>query len=96
MQPFNPNNIVEGQPAIIINVEFSENSEFLGRCAMVDTILKPGELKSTSPHESYTWISFSEDKRQRRIITRYLMPIPPLNDDVLEQTNVKQPEGEKA
>lgn len=87
-----------GQPALIINVEYDRNRHKVGKCIIVDRLLSledsiQGVYGAEVPYASY----IDESQIENFIQQRFLMPIPPLGDDILEQTNiVKQPEGETA
>lgn len=91
-----------GQPALVINVEFAMNSELIGKCVTVVRIMSLDESidyfdrDDSYVNEPYTVIRIKGDLPDGAIRTRYLMPIPPLDDDILDETNIKQPEGEKA
>lgn len=92
----------EGQPALVINVEFQENSELIGQCVTVVHVMSLEESidyfyrDDGYATEPYTVIRVKDDPYDAAIRTRYLMPIPPLDDGILEETQLKQREGEKA
>lgn len=92
-----------GQPALVINVEFEENRDLVGKCVTVLELMSTEQSKEyfyDAPKdyvtEPYALIQIEGDDYESGIRQRYLMPIPPLDDDILEKTNIKQPEGETA
>lgn len=90
-----------GQPALVINVDHKENEGLIGSVIMITDLLSKDESIEYFKDSVYDRSSYSEpfalfeDEKGLAIKQRYLMPIPPL-DDVLEQTKLKQPEGETA
>lgn len=89
-----------GQPALVINVELEENRHLIGKCITVIGLHSKEEaqmvLGKEHANEPYATHRCHGGLGRRWIRQRYLMPIPPLDDDILEQTNIKQPEGETA
>lgn len=91
---------------MVINVEKRTNEHVIGKTVIVDTLMSVDESKewfwwrdADDVKEPYALIKL--DGPLKGIRQRYLMPIPPLDDDILdeyilEETKLKQPEGETA
>lgn len=99
MTPFN-NELQVGQPAMVINVEYSKNSHLIGTTIVVDSLISPEEademIFGSGGHAYASYVR--GDGAERFIRQKFLMPIPPLGDvyademtDVLENLKVTCP-----
>lgn len=88
MTPFN-NELQVGQPAMIINVEYSSNSHLIGTTIIVDSLLSPEEANETVfGSNGYAYASYNDrDGVEHFIRQKYLMPIPPLGDVYADEIN---------
>lgn len=96
MTPFN-NELQVGQPAMVINVEYSKNSHIIGTTIIVDLLMSVEDSKLVIfEANGYAYASYIRGDGERRFIRqKYLMPLPPLGDvyademtDVLENLKV--------
>lgn len=85
MTPFN-NELHVGQPAMVINVEYAKNSHIIGTTIVVDSLISPEEASEmifeSGGHAYASYVR--NDGAERFIRQKFLMPIPPLGDDVLD------------
>lgn len=95
MTPFN-NELQVGQPAMVINVEHEKNRHRIGTTIVVDSLYSAEEaseiLGDTLGH---SYARFVRDNQPRFIRQIYLMPIPPLDDDVLDEVECIPRQTEK-
>lgn len=90
MTPFN-NELQVGQPAMIINVEYSKNSHLIGTTIVVDSLISPEEAdERIFGSGGHAYASYTRyDGVERFVRQKFLMPIPPLGDDVLDTSFVE-------
>lgn len=86
MTPFN-NELQVGQPAMVINVEYAKNSHIIGTTIVVDSLISPEDASEMFDSGGHAYASYvRNDGAERFIRQKFLMPLPPLDDDVLEIT----------
>lgn len=69
-----------GQPAMIINVEYSRNSNMIGKVITINSLLTPEESSNIFENEGFLYASYINDNAEKFIRQNYLMPLPPLGD----------------
>lgn len=81
MQGFNQE-LQIGQPALIINVEYSKNSHLIGTTIGIESLLTPNEsAESIRGANGYAYAVYLDDDGTGHYIRQnYLMPLPPLDD----------------
>jgi hypothetical protein len=86
MQGFNQE-LQIGHPALIINVEYSKNSHFIGTTIVIESLLTPDESDESifgANGHAYA-VYLHDDGTLHYIRQKYLMPIPPLDDQTYSE-----------
>lgn len=85
MQGFNQE-LQIGQPALIINVEYSKNSYLIGTTTVIESLLTPDEsAKKIIGANGHAYAVHLRDGAERYIRQNYLMPLPPLDDQTYSE-----------